>query len=244
MERIKILNMLIYLVIYMLSYVCISTTNVKSNFSCTPGDHEKCSYSGICESSGNSCKCYEGYFTTNSSDDYYCDSKHRDSLQSFVKSVADNFGIIRKNSNEIVVMDDFSCVPGDRTKCSYNGECQNDGLSCHCYDEYTTYNPPEGYQCNYKKKSALTAFLLEFFLGEFGAGLWYLGNYGLAAGQLAMSIGICIPASILLCLGAKEFSATLVGLSQFGLLIWIVIEWAFIINGHRTDGNGVPTESM
>lgn len=36
----------------------------------------------------------------------------------------------------------------------------------------------------YSDKSKLTAGLLELFLGGFGAGRWYLGNNGLALGQL------------------------------------------------------------
>jgi TM2 domain len=36
----------------------------------------------------------------------------------------------------------------------------------------------------YSDKSKLTAGLLELFLGGFGAGRWYLGNTGMALGQL------------------------------------------------------------
>jgi len=36
----------------------------------------------------------------------------------------------------------------------------------------------------YSDKSKLTAGLLELFLGGFGAGRWYLGDNGLALGQL------------------------------------------------------------
>jgi hypothetical protein len=56
-----------------------------------------------------------------------------------------------------------------------------------CDDGYIT--PKDGgAACSYKQKDQLTAFLLHFFLGEFGAGMWYAGQYGQAAGQLVLGL--------------------------------------------------------
>ena len=48
----------------------------------------------------------------------------------------------------------------------------------------------------YSDKSKLAAGLLELFLGGFGAGRWYLGNYGIAVAQLLTCGGLGIWALI------------------------------------------------
>ena len=80
--------------------------------------------------------------------------------------------------------------------CSWNGFCV-DINTCRCDDGYTThYNKGNNKDnnnvtkaCNYKQKSRLVAFLLQFFLFIVGAGNWYLDNVALAAGQLIYNFG-------------------------------------------------------
>lgn len=55
--------------------------------------------------------------------------------------------------------------------CNYNGFCRNDG-TCQCFSGYYTQFPDK--PCSYSQKKQLTAFLLQFFLGVFGAGHFYI----------------------------------------------------------------------
>src|SRR5438477_10846083 len=72
--------------------------------------------------------------------------------------------------------------------CSNHGICTRAGDGCVCDDGYATHLPTTNVGCNYKRKKQLAAFLLQFFLGEFGAGHWYSGNMDLAGGQLAVTV--------------------------------------------------------
>ena len=56
--------------------------------------------------------------------------------------------------------------------CSNNGLCSNN--QCNCLSEYITHESIIG--CNYHQKSRLTSFMLELFLGEFGADWFYLAR--------------------------------------------------------------------
>ncbi len=71
-----------------------------------------------------------------------------------------------------------------------NGYCKennNDGKTtkyeCQCLKEYGTIPNEFNYACNYKKKSQLTAFLLELFISN-GAGHFYVENYAYAVPKL------------------------------------------------------------
>merc|ERR1719245_2696397 len=73
-------------------------------------------------------------------------------------------------------------------------------------EKYTTFpSPPEGDQtyCNYKQKSQLTAFLLQWFLGTVGAGRFYIEDYLLGGCQAGLIGFICCCA----CCGAVAASA-------------------------------------
>lgn len=69
--------------------------------------------------------------------------------------------------------------------CNYNGFCDTNN-SCRCFDNYVTHDSVTG--CNYSQKKRLTAFLLEFFLGGFGAGWFYLDRLDLAVPVLVLSL--------------------------------------------------------
>lgn len=82
--------------------------------------------------------------------------------------------------------------------CSYNGYCI-DVNTCKCDDGYTTHDSTPNISCNYKQKDRLVAFLLQFFLFSVGAGNFYLGNIGLAVGQLFYYVGSFIFLCIVMC---------------------------------------------
>lgn len=134
--------------------------------------------------------------------------------------------------------------------CDYNGICI-DSNTCECNKEYTTHykdgkeNPYKA--CNYQQKNRVTAFCLQFFLCVFGSANWYLGNIGLAVGQLILYCGT----SIVGCRPSKKYenvnsedepmSNKFYKLICLGCLAWWIAELVLIANGARKDGNGVST---
>lgn len=130
-------------------------------------------------------------------------------------------------------------------ECNYNGFCTESG-HCRCNDGYTTHRSST--ECNYRQKSRYTAFLLQFFIGGMtGAGEFYLGNIGLASGQLALFWG-SIPLQIItgvfesvyLVEGSGWSTLTFV-LCSFAAFFWWLVDWIMILTGDRKDGNGVDT---
>jgi len=75
----------------------------------------------------------------------------------------------------------------------------------YCYPDVS--NRPEWEcvpsECNEwrDQKSALTAFLLQLFLGNWAAGYWYYGYYGLGAGLISMFLGPCVLMCCFFCCG-------------------------------------------
>ena len=94
----------------------------------------------------------------------------------------------------------ISSICQDGTQCSDNGNCyiniteyysdKNKYTTCICNDGWTTLNN-EVTKCCYFRKSQISAFLLEFFIG-FGSGHFYLGNSNFGIGKLLISIFICL----------------------------------------------------
>lgn len=85
----------------------------------------------------------------------------------------------------------------DLDNCSGRGICDGVGgnWTCICEDEWATFPVPgpgdaEVY-CNYERKEQLTAFLLSFFLGGWGAGHWYIEQYEYAGWKLGYTLGFC-----------------------------------------------------
>lgn len=134
--------------------------------------------------------------------------------------------------------------------CDYNGFCI-DANTCQCNSEYTTHyekNKENPYKaCNYQQKNRVTAFCLQFFLCTFGSANWYLGNIGLAMGQLIL---YCVT-SILGCRPNKKYDNIdsnnepilnkIYRLIVLACLVWWIAELILIANGARKDGNGVST---
>ena len=66
-------------------------------------------------------------------------------------------------------------VKCNQTSECHHGECSNE--ICVCASGYVTYGSTA---CDYKQSNKLTAYLLSFFVGNFGADWFYLsrGNAG------------------------------------------------------------------
>lgn len=75
--------------------------------------------------------------------------------------------------------------------CNAHGKLYNQ--TCYCDVGFI------GNECDYKQKSQITAFCLEFFLGVFGSGYFYMGLNSLAIAQLLVLVG---PIIILAAIGA------------------------------------------
>lgn len=119
---------------------------------------------------------------------------------------------------------------GSPSNCTSFADCNNEGFCdtstgvCKCDDHYI--NSHDGTQCTYKQKQQLTAFLLHFFLGYFGAGEFYVGNNGLAAGQLVLSTGSGILLGIAKGTKGKCSVATgiLGGIGGLASMIWWIAD--------------------
>jgi hypothetical protein len=145
-----------------------------------------------------------------------------------------------------------NCITGTVTSaCSYHGVCSGN-YTCVCNTGYITFPSSSINGCNYKQKSQLTAFLLQFFLGEIcGAGEFYLGNNDIGAGQIVYFWGNTIFIILMICTltnfyKENEIMSTIYIwriLSGIGLIIWWIYELVVISNGIRHDGNDAPLEN-
>lgn len=79
--------------------------------------------------------------------------------------------------------------------CSFHGVCFN-STACYCDDRYATFQCGAT-ECCYKRKSRLTTFLLAFFLAEFGANRFYLGETANGLGFLFYTLS---PFIVLCCI--------------------------------------------
>lgn len=159
-------------------------------------------------------------------------------------------------TNKTHILGNFTCEPGKVAKvCSYHGICQDDGNSCVCNDGYTSstsLSSGENLQCDYKQKDTLTAFLLELFLGEFGAGYFYLGLIPLAVGRLCLFVFGSIPLIFIVCMGVLVDSeecvfvvATCYGcLWTCAITGWWFASMVMIAQGTILDGNGMPFPAL
>lgn len=126
--------------------------------------------------------------------------------------------------------------------CNLNGFCIDN--QCHCFTNYVTHNSATG--CNYHQKDRTTAFLLEFFLGEFGAGWFYLGRIEFAVPVLVLTLVFACCFKPIISFATKNDHAgiavaaacfaVLSGCAVFGLWLHGMIVTG---NGSATDSNGV-----
>lgn len=130
------------------------------------------------------------------------------------------------------------CIPG-ADQCSGNGQCvydyQNLNWTCSCYEGYT--GPTCGTQLKYK----LTAFLLTFFLANWGAGYFYLAYWGLAGIRLALGVLFCCVVTFHKSANnpSKSFRG---GASCFYsiLFLWWMIDWILILTDVVPDYPIIP----
>jgi hypothetical protein len=138
--------------------------------------------------------------------------------------------------------------------CNYNGQCSEDRTKCICDKEYATYNSDDGTECNYERKKAWLALVLQLFFGWSGAGYFYLELYNIAVPQLILTGVPFILMTIVCCAlccsrGRVEFCEggdcgfmclVVVGVMWFLMFIlWYLISVILIGVNHYTDGNGI-----
>ena len=95
-------------------------------------------------------------------------------------------------------------------------------------------------------KSRLTATLLAFFLGSFGAHRFYLGKNGSAAGMLVLTILFFVIAGVtgaMFGFGAPFTLANwfMLGFASIPLIavsIWAFVDFIIAVSGHMKDGQG------
>jgi len=173
-----------------------------------------------------------------------------------VNAVNSNAVTMMFNDHKVLASDltatSFTCTPGPNSaQCDYHGTCKVDGTGCMCDSEYATHNS-DIIQCNYKRKSTLLVFLLQFFLGiPTGVGYFILGLNGLGAGQLVLFWLGLIPVCVLGCAmaggGGGSGGAAGICLSTCYILCWLVgiLAWeiyflVMIGTGKQEDSNNVP----
>jgi hypothetical protein len=153
--------------------------------------------------------------------------------------------LLRYNANSVIVS--ANCT--EAYDCSYNGICTNE-KTCKCNDGYVTYPSNHVTGCNYKQKSTLVAFLLQFFLGFIsGAGYFYLGQTELGLGQLFLFWGGTILSLFFACCSCSEKSDSNEEILYkcvlyMGCIIWYMYSLAEIGGGITKDGNGAPIASL
>jgi len=159
-----------------------------------------------------------------------------------------------KNSTEIFLISNtypiINCTTiGSRINCSNHGIC-NIKYKCLCDNDYTTFH--SNIECNYKKTSRLTSFLLQLFLGYGGVSKLYMGYKYIASGQI---IFFC--SSITICCFLKIFVSCIISKSKKQvskiniiktLIVWANIAWwiydcIMIGNGNRKNSDGIETDN-
>lgn len=125
--------------------------------------------------------------------------------------------------------------------CNLNGKCNLTTFSCECNSPYISY---KGEECNYKRKSQLTAFLLQLFLGEFGAAEFYTEYYLFAF----IKLGLVAFSMLSFCVAFKSGCGSIcVRLVMTVVMVAVALWW--IVDSFRygmnkiPDGNGVSLHS-
>lgn len=149
--------------------------------------------------------------------------------------------------------------------CKTDLECNfgicSQSSSCVCKKSYINYNNAS---CIYKQKSKLSAFLLSFLLGPFGADWFYLANGNLnyiliGLGKLTTGFGICITACCACCMrlafGNSDKEVTFKTAAALGIFytclpvlcsatatVWYIVDWVRILSDAFPDGKNVALD--
>lgn len=136
----------------------------------------------------------------------------------------------------------------DDSSCSYRGRCNFKKTGCICDAGYTTFEPEEGTQCNYKQMSRFLPFFLEFFFPYFGVGHFVLGNIGYGVGQIiVLFLCCCLPICLAICTEIKNSGAIfgilgcLICIAFVASVAWYIETIVRIGTGYYTDEHGVET---
>lgn len=167
-------------------------------------------------------------------------------------SVYDNFKLYLNNPAEEKFNDiaswnsTFNCTTS--AMCNYQGVCNDEMTACVCDDEWATFESQNGTQCNYHRKSQMTAFWLSFFLNWVAVGHWYTGKIGWGvASLLVFLIPCCLGYCYFIIIGTKDegwmpIGETCTGCSVLlSIAFWIIALGMYASSG-ATDGNGVLLE--
>ena len=149
------------------------------------------------------------------------------------------FVFINPNDDEtkkpLVICNKYTC-PKSRGICNEDNEC----VCVKGYDTIDDLSRGDFY-CNYKKRSKLITFLLEFVLG-FGAGHFYLGNYLLATIKMIYTCCTCLffcrYHDIKVIPEYKRFAIPLEKFTLLGWALWQIIDGFLIYFGVYKDSNG------
>ena len=149
-----------------------------------------------------------------------------------------SFNFIESNDDDtkpLVVCNKYTC-PKSRGVCNEDNEC----VCIKGYDTIDDLSRGDFY-CNYKKKSKLMAFLLEFVLG-FGSGLFYMGHTTLGTIKMIYTSLTCLMFcqyhSIRKITELKSFAVPLERILLVGWAAWQIIDGLLIAFGFYKDGNG------
>lgn len=137
--------------------------------------------------------------------------------------------------------DDFECG---------RGFCQ--GYICHCYRGFITWRSMQS--CRYEQRTKLTAFLLSFFLGIFGADWFYLSRRMtkyIIVGMMKLLVALgCIigwPIFILKCSKNEHRFVLLINIINVLLsltsFLWWLTDWIRILANIFLDGHGAPLQT-
>ena len=164
----------------------------------------------------------------------------------FIISIIILFPIIFTKENDkdiqkkVILCNKYNC-PKNR------GICNEDNV-CVCLNGYETVDDLSlgNFDCNYKKKSKLIAFLLEFVLG-FGAGHFYMGHITLSTIKMIYTSLTCLLFcqynSIQKITEIKRFAVPLERILLCGWAVWQIIDGLLISFGYYKDGNGYELRS-
>ena len=135
----------------------------------------------------------------------------------------------------LFICNKYTC-PNNRGTCNELNEC----ICKKGFDTVDDLSKGDFY-CNYRRKSKLIAFLLEFVLG-YGSGHFYMGNILLATIKMIYTSITCL----LFCQHNSlkkitEYKRIAVPLERFavlGWIIWQIVDGILIFFGFYNDGNG------
>jgi TM2 domain-containing membrane protein YozV len=118
---------------------------------------------------------------------------------------------------------------------------------CICDEEYATNKhdtSPRDIHCTYKRKKQLVALLLQIFLGNLGVARFYVGDIGIAVGQLLLGLGGIIFPCVALCAGAVSEGLCAIPfmilaiVSPLASFVWWIVDLVLFSNNSVHDGNG------